>query len=132
MSTEFNPNRPLWFSLNIYPVDICFCATEKAWTEATKKLGTFDYPTTSAHTAMVDKDGHHNLIIVTMGERTDTFKWTTIIELCAHEAVHVWDYVKQTIEEKDTRGCSEIDAYHIGLYAKFIFESYIKTRRPIG
>ncbi|MEL7086832.1 MAG: hypothetical protein AAGL98_00070 [Planctomycetota bacterium] len=67
----------------------------------------------------------HRVAIVTVGD----FSPGETVGILAHEAVHVWQDIRDGIGEKEPS--SELEAYGVQSIASDLFSAYERTRRPL-
>lgn len=114
-----------------WPGFFCFCPNARAWKAELTRLGhpNDPYPTSDGHCRILHKDGKA-LCIVTVAEKTDeNCDAIQIAALLAHEAVHVWQVMRDAMGERSPG--VEQEAYSIQHITQELLNAYQKTRRPI-
>jgi hypothetical protein len=107
------------------PVYLALCTTQKEFHAELKRLGVPKEPfihgsgdaTTSKY---VSKEGKH-CAIITIRKRKKT-KRSQIDALLVHEAVHVWQWVKEILGEHEPS--KEFEAYSIQSISQELIEAY--------
>lgn len=123
-------DRVVWIDQGWQPVAIGFCATKKAWDREIKRLNG-DQPWPGA----ADRGGYTLLgtndktgcstIIVCIGNGAERDAMEVIMTLL-HEAVHVWQFVREVMGEKSPG--IEMEAYGIEGITRGLIEAYCRTR----
>jgi hypothetical protein len=110
------------------PFTYGFCPNEKSWKRELKRLGCEQsYLTTQGSCATFTKDGCIN-VLVTLREDTDKFHPEETIGLLAHEAIHVWQAIRDHIGEEAPS--FEFEAYTFQAIFQELLSAYVKLRRP--
>lgn len=122
------PHKIIECSAGWFPYTYCFCPSARAWarlaTISKRELG--PYPDNAAMTTLF-KDYKRNqpVAVVTVGVR----KPIETVGLLAHEAMHVWRDMRETIGEKDPS--SEFEAYAVHNILDQLMSAYVATRGPL-
>ena len=120
--------------LIISPYCIGLCQSEKSFIKEMKRLKMPDREIPTWVDETKDAQVHYldgatkreKCCIVCIKERPDT-KPNEIIGLLIHESVHVWQWIKEEINEKSPS--TEFEAYSIQNIAQKLIESYKMKRR---
>ena len=107
------------------PVFLALCTNEKEFHKELKRLGVpkepFIHGTGDATTSKyVSKEGNRCVIITI--RRHKNKKRSQIDALLVHEAVHVWQWIKELIGEHDPS--KEFEAYSIQSISQDLIEAY--------
>jgi hypothetical protein len=118
----------VWIDPGIFPVDIAFCPSKKAWQSEMKRMGMQEpYPDDSdARCTTFERPGHKVRCIVTLNERCDPKDEIGKYALLVHECVHVWQTVRSTMRESDPS--REFEAYSVHYISQEIMTAYCATR----
>jgi hypothetical protein len=122
-------DKVVWCERGFLPTFYGFCPSEKAWRRDMKKRGLDEpYPTTDARcTTFVQKSSGKTSVLVTVGEHIDDKDDPVgVVGLIVHEAVHVWQSVKEDIGESSPS--KEFEAYALQHIVQQLFGAYAKTR----
>lgn len=123
-------DRVIWIDRGWQPVDIGFCPSKKAWDREIKRLnGTQPWPESA------DKGGYailgHNdvtgcsTILVCVGRGAERNALDVILTI-VHEAVHVWQFVREVIGERSPG--IEMEAYGIDGISRGLIDAYCRTQ----
>jgi hypothetical protein len=110
----------------MYPVTLGFTSNETKFHKELNRIGVtqdvefLDEDSISTAHFLTSKFSHN--IIVVIGREGEFKELAT--ELLVHEAVHVWQYIKEVIGE-DKAG-DEIDAYNTQYITRFLLDEYKK------
>lgn len=123
-------DRVIWIDRGWQPVAIGFCPSEEAWNRARKQHNIVaEYPSIAGkggHTLLAENDvSRESVIIVTVADGAERDALEVILTI-VHEAVHVWQFVCQTIGE-NAPGI-EMEAYGIEEISRGLIEAYCKTQ----
>jgi len=123
-------HRVIWIEQGWQPVAIGFCPNAKAWDREIKRLnGDQPWPTSA------DKGGYTllgtnsetgcstTLVCIGRGAERDAME---VILTILHEAVHVWQFVRQVIGEHHPG--IEMEAYGIEGITRGLIEAYCATQ----
>lgn len=133
-----NKHSVIWCDRGWLPTYYGFCPSKFAWEREMKRLKIKDappYPDTDGRTTRFEKtentvDMMGDTIIVTIADHIDKRKdVAAICALIGHEAVHVWQFIREDIGE-DNPG-REIEAYAIQYITLALCGAYRKTRRKL-
>lgn len=121
-------HKVIWCHAGWFPYQYGFCPSEKAWRELAKasKRDLGAYPETAAMTTLFQNTKTKKRIaVVTVAVRSpqDT------VNLLAHEAMHVWRDVRESIGEEHPS--SEFEAYAMQNIIDELLTAYQKTRGPL-
>ncbi|MBB5040816.1 hypothetical protein [Shinella fusca] len=123
-------DKVVWLDQGWQPVAIGFCPSEAAWDREAKRWNiSADYPSIAGwggHTALFNNSTtHQNIILVTVGRGSERDAME-VISTIVHEAVHVWQFVRQVIGE-DNPGI-EMEAYAIQNITENLVDAYCQTQ----
>lgn len=123
-------DRVVWLEQGWQPVAIGFCPSEKAWDREIRRLnGTQPWPESAnmgGHTLLGENDKTGcSTILVCVGNGAERDALDVILTLL-HEAVHVWQFVCQTIGEHNPG--IEMEAYGIEGITRGLIEAYCATQ----
>ncbi len=125
-------NKVIWLNRGAFPTCFGFCPSEEAWNSELKKFGIdeADYPHSDARTSHFSgsKIGKR-ACIVTIGEHCDPKRRSDPIgfwALVAHEAVHVFQAIREHIGE--SAPSHEFEAYSIQHIFSELSDAYERTR----
>ena len=137
MSKAIPKDRVVWCDRGWMPTYYGFCPSEKAWRREMKRLAANDgmdvervpYPTADARATSLEADGKRLLYIVTVSERLNDQIANDPAALCClmvHEAVHVWQGIREHIGEKSPS--IEFEAYSIQAITLNLVDAFKLTR----
>lgn len=115
---------------DIFPVTLIFIDNETEFDRIMRKAqGSADmlaearcFPTPGcAHTIALSGNGIGLVTLVTLGDFSEVPE-EDIESILTHEAVHVWQFLKEAIGE-DTPGC-ETEAYAIQYFARYLIQEF--------
>jgi hypothetical protein len=123
-------NRVVWIEQGWQPVAIGFCPSTKAWDREIKRLnGDQPWPDSA------DKGGYTLLgqndvtgcstILVCIGRGAERDALDVILTIL-HEAVHVWQFVREVIGERSPG--IEMEAYGIEGITRGLIEAYCESQ----
>lgn len=120
-------HRTQWFDAGWFPYRYAFCPNAKAWAETTKRHPDRPrYPESAGCTSMYrDTENKMSCAVVTVLDREPQ----AAVALLAHEAMHVWQDICETLGEN--RPSSELEAYAIQNILTNLMNAYQKTRGPL-
>ena len=123
-------DRVVWIERGWQPVAIGFCPSEAAWNRARKQYRIEqEYPSIASkggYTLLASNDvSHESVILVAVTDAAERDALDVILTI-VHEAVHVWQFVCQTIGE-DAPG-NEMEAYGNEEISRGLIEAYCKTQ----
>lgn len=123
-------DRVIWIDQGWQPVAIGFCPSEAAWDREIKRLnGTQEWPRAAekgGYTLLGKNDvtGCSTILVcLSAGAERDAME---VIMTLVHEAVHVWQFVREVIGERSPG--IEMEAYGIEGISRSLIEAYTKTR----
>lgn len=121
-------DKVVWCNRGWYPIYYGFCPSEKAWKSALKRLGITSepYPDTDGKCTFLEKNGKDLCAIVTIKDHSDP---TEVIGILVHEAMHIWQAIKENIGEKDPG--HEQEAYAMQAMTMELIDAYNKTRKNL-
>jgi len=128
-----NPaNEMVWLDRGWQPAFIGFCPSKVAWRKAMKGLDCADEPYPGGAGRMTSferkRDGQLTLI-VTLGEGAEKHqRRVEIAGLLAHEATHVWQYVRRNMGEDSPS--AEFEAYSVQAIFQGLYQAWLDTRAP--
>lgn len=124
--------KVIWCDRGFQPLYYGFCPDEAAWKREMKRLKVeCPYPTTDGRCTSFDNaKGGDKCILVTIAKHIDRkHDKVAIAALVAHEAVHVWQHVKEAMGE--TEPSREFEAYAVQHIFLQLLSAYSKTRKRI-
>jgi len=112
---------------HMYPVELVYIDDEIEFHKImTKFKDPIPFPPSGAAiTIKYDTVSHGTIIIVVLGDYSDQLNSATD-SILTHEAVHVWQFVKQAICEK--RPGAECEAYAIQFYTRYLTNEFYYRR----
>ncbi len=123
-------DRVVWIEQGWQPVAIGFCPTEKAWDREIRRLnGDQPWPEAADRGGYTllgknDQTGCSTILVcVGNGAERDAMK---VILTIVHEAVHVWQFVREVMGEREPG--IEIEAYAIEGISRSLIEAYCATQ----
>ena len=122
-------DRVIWCNRGWYPVYYGFCPSESAWNRELKRLSVKreSYPTVDARTTHLENAKGDLCCIVTMrSTKRGEVNAIQRAALFAHEAVHVWQAIRENIDEQSPS--HEMEAYAVQAIAQELMLAYEKTR----
>ena len=123
-----------WSDRGLFQSPICFalCRSQKKFDKELKRLGIrkkdrpdfllSDRADATAH--FITANNGSEIVIICLGDVKDR-SLTAIYGLLVHEAVHIWQHVKELIGESDPS--AEFEAYSIQNLAQKLMEDYTET-----
>lgn len=121
-------NKIIECSAGWFPYTYCFCPNADAWkrTARISKRELGPYPDNAAMTTFFrDYKRNQPVAVVTVGDRAPL----ETVGLLAHEAMHVWRDMRETIGEKEPS--SEFEAYAVHNILDRLMAAYERTRGPL-
>jgi hypothetical protein len=120
-------DRVIWCDRSFFPVHFGFCPNEAAWVREMRLLGIKDepYPVSDGKATILEHKGEV-AAIVTLSQKDRQFSKESVFGLIAHEAVHVWQKVREEMGED--RPSTEFEAYAIQHIFVHLAAAYAKTR----
>jgi len=116
-------NKVIWCDRGWMPYYYGFCPNERAWRREMKRLGVPKpppYPAINgACTNLETKDGKHCSIITIGHEKRPAVQ---VVGLLAHEGMHVWRAIRESIGEREPS--SEFEAYAIQAITQDLITAY--------
>lgn len=127
---DFSGRSVLWLDQGWQPAYIGFCPTKKAWKREMRRMGIKDaaaFPAASGTTnTFEDKSGKLS-IIVTLAEGVEkSVSRIQIAGLLAHEATHVWQFVRKHMGEHEPS--VEFEAYSVQAIFQNLYRAWFDTR----
>lgn len=128
-------DKTIWCDRGWMPTYYGFCPSEKAWKREMKRLGDegvpipdAPYPTSDGccTTFVNDTTGKVVCLVTIANHLDDADDPVGIVTLIAHEAVHVWQAIREDIGEEAPS--VEFEAYAIQNISAHLLEAYSKTR----
>jgi hypothetical protein len=128
-----------WFLRLPMCVHYAFVPNAREWDKVVKELDDSPdpYPTHDGLTRFYERcpttksRPYRFVILVTINPRVDTHKnKVEVAGLIAHEATHVWQYMREAVNEKE-KPSSELDALYIEMITRDLLSAYCKTRKNI-
>lgn len=113
-------------NMAMYPVSLGFTSNEAKFYKELKRIGVtqdvefLEEDSISTAHFLTSKFSHNIIVVI---DRDEGFE-ELATEFLVHEAVHVWQYIKEVIEE-DKAG-NEIDAYNTQYITRFLLDEYKK------
>lgn len=121
-------NKVIWLEKGWQPVYIGFCPSRKAWNrEIQKKFKTSEpYPIQNGRcTFFTHADGKSSVVVTIDSKIAEHYNGVEIMALLAHEAVHVFKFICDSIGEDNPS--SEFEAYSIQSILLQLCSAYEKT-----
>lgn len=124
-------NEIIWINNGWQPVNIGFCPSKKAWKKFFKEIPKqkgFEIPkylTSFARTTCLDSESKGRICLVSLNEAISDTK-DEVYGILVHEAVHVWQHVKEYIGEENPS--SEFECYSIQYISQQLWEAYNKSK----
>lgn len=123
-------HKMFWCNSGFWPHQYGFCPSERAWNAAgkTSKRNLGPYPPLEMKACCTLLRNYKNgmrVAIVTVGNHAAQ----TTVDLLIHEAVHVWQDLREAVNEE--KPSSEFEAYMLQNIAAELFIAYQKTRGPL-
>lgn len=113
-----------------------FCPSKRAWDSMIKQFKVKDgygYPVIGPQagdgitSSFMNKDNGKLIILVSIAETLDRdIKKRCVVDLISHEAVHVWQHIREDIGEDNPS--SEFEAYSIQTIVSELIGAYEATR----
>lgn len=120
-------NKIIWLEKGWQPVYVGFCPSRKAWNKLLKKLKQSEpYPTSNARcTFFRHADGKSSVVVTIDSKTAKRYNGVEIMALLAHEAVHVFQFICESIGESDPS--PEFEAYSIQSILLQLCSAYEKS-----
>lgn len=120
-------DRVIWCDRGWQPVHFGFCPTKKAWKREMKRMGCDEpYPETDGRCTTFTKDGKVAILVTLRDGSEKDHSVREIAGLLVHEAVHVWQTIREDIGESDPS--VEFEAYSVQAIFQELFSAYQATR----
>lgn len=117
----------IWGNNSMFPIYYGFCPSKKAWKKEMRRIKLKEpYPTSDARCTSFVRDNGDPICLVTLSDKLDTYHPVTVIAVLAHEAVHVWQELRRTINEKEPS--PEFEAYVIEGITRQLTKGYMMSR----
>lgn len=128
-----NPaNEMVWLDRGWQPASIGFCPSSVAWRKAMKALDCVGepYPTNAGRMTSFERkrDGKLTLIVTLANGVEKRQNRVEIAGLLAHEATHVWQYVRRHMGEDSPS--PEFEAYSVQAIFQGLYQAWLDTRAP--
>lgn len=120
----------IWCDRGWQPVYFGFCPSRRAWSREMRKMGCKEpYPANEGCATTFEKDGKV-CIIVTLGKAASAEgrTRTEIAGLICHEAAHIWQEVRRTMNEKAPS--IEFEAYAMQSIFQGLYQAWLDTAAP--
>ena len=124
-------DKTIWCDPGWFPTRYAFVPSEKAWNAEVKRLGANEpYPDSDGRcTTLQNKETGQLACLVTISEKMDGRDPMGVIGLIVHEAVHVFQSLREDIGED--RPSEEFEAYSIQNISLNLIDAYARTRGSI-
>jgi len=122
-------DRVAWCDRGWQPVYFGFCPNERAWKREMEKMGCVGepYPTgTAGRCTTFAKDSKVCLIVTIEDGAEKRHSQIEVLGLMVHEATHVWQAVRDEMEEKAPS--IEFEAYSMQAIFQSLWHAWTKTR----
>lgn len=126
--SDFSGKSVLWLDQGWQPAYIGFCPSRTAWNREMRKMGVKNepWPEAPASTQTFEYKGAL-CIIVTLGPESDRGHTRIgIAGLIAHEATHVWQYIRKHMGETDPS--VEFEAYSVQAIFQNLYRAWFDVR----
>jgi len=123
--------KVIWLDRGWQPVFYGFCPSEAAWKREMRKMKIKGepYPDTDGRCTTFKKDGK-TCVIVCLGEGSEQrVTRTQIAGLLCHEAVHVWQEVREVMNDPGQPSI-EFEAYSVQAIFQGLYQAWLDTRCP--
>lgn len=124
-------SKTIWCDNAFFPIYFGFAPDEFALCNTLKKMKIkekVEYPCSGARCSLFDGSDGNRCAIVTVSEKCDILSPQAVYALLAHEAVHVWQEIREAMNED--RPSSEFEAYAIQHVVVELANAYERTRKP--
>lgn len=121
-------DRVIWCNRGWQPVYFGFCPSEGAWRREMKKMGCADvaYPDTDARASTFDNNGKVCCIVTVRDGAEDKHTVSELAGLIVHEAVHIWQAVRDKMQEREPS--IEFEAYSVQAIFQELWSAWEATR----
>ena len=123
-------SKVYWIDRGWQPVHLGFCPSKKAWDTVMKEFNIIDppeFPTSSGFTQFLCNEITGDALVLVSLNNDDKQPLLNIIGLIAHEAVHVFDFICEHINEDEPS--KEFKAYSIQMITMELLEAWRKSRK---
>lgn len=120
----------VWVNLGFLPVEVGYAPNARAWkkTLKAKKLDTEPYPTTAGRCIhWVGTGIGPDVVLITVGRHAKGRSMTQVIGIIAHECMHAWRHIRESIGEKEPS--SEFEAYVLQAMVQCIVRAHMERRK---
>lgn len=124
---DFSGKRTLWLDQGWQPAYIGFCPSKQAWKREMKRLGASEpWPDTAGRTTVLESKGKTRIIVTLNPDHEAGASRIQVAGLLAHEAVHVWQFIKQNtgVEKPDW----ETEAYSVQAIFQNLYRAWWDVR----
>jgi hypothetical protein len=120
-------SKVVWCNRGWFPVHFGFCPDKKAWNREMKRMGVKSepYPKSDGRCVTFESSGKV-CAIVTVSKQVDGKDSNGVVGLIIHEAVHVWQLIRENIGESNPS--PEFEAYAIQAISQELIAAYSETR----
>lgn len=120
-------SKVIWCNRGWLPVHFGFCPDRKAWAREMRRMKVRGepYPVSDGRCVTFESNGKV-CAIVTIGKHVDGKDSNGVVGLLVHEAVHVWQLIRETIGE--TAPSSEFEACAIQAISQELIAAYSESR----
>lgn len=123
-------DRVVWIDRGWQPVAIGFCPSRKAWKRVQREMHVLEgYPDIAGHgghTLLAKNDKTFESVIIVTVAGTAERDAMDVIMTIVHEAVHVWQFLRNAIGESSPG--IELEAYAIEEISRGLIDAYCKTQ----
>jgi hypothetical protein len=126
-----NPtDEVVWCNRGWQPVYFGFCPSKRAWTREMKKMGCPQepYPTSDGRATTFTMRNKVSVIVSLDATVAKERSPLEITGLLAHEATHIWQKVRETMEEQNPS--IEFEAYSVQAIYQELFRAWLDTSAP--
>lgn len=127
-------HKAMWGSMGFLPGKFAFIPSKKVWARELKKMykGTDEeppeYPDTEGACQTIMDEGEAPVCLVILADHLDGGRMLDVSALLVHESVHVFQKIKEYIEEEAPS--AEFEAYAIQFIYGVLLAGYKATRNP--
>lgn len=122
--------KVVWLDRGWQPAFIGFCPSRKAWRREMKRLGCVGepYPETPGRCTTFESKGKTCIIVTLCSNAEEIATRLEIAGLLCHEATHVWQKVREAMDERAPS--IEFEAYSMQAIFQGLYQAWLDTRAP--
>lgn len=126
--TDFSGKSVLWLDQGWQPAFIGFCPTRTAWNREMRKIGVKNepWPEAAGTTQTFEQKGKLCIIVTLRAEAEAGHSRIEIAGLIAHEATHVWQFIRKHMGERDPS--VEFEAYSVQAIFQNLYRAWFDVR----